>query len=960
MGLTLVTGPANSAKAQVVLERFRAALARAPILVVPRSADAEHYRRELADSGVVLGARVEPFGGLMRELASRAGVGARPIGERAREALVAAAVAGTPLRALAPISRSPTFTGALVRFIAELEARRIEPPRLAAALHAWAVEGTRRRAYADELARLYGAYRRRLDRLGRLDEQLHALATLDALVLDPARWGATPVFLYGFDDLEQIQTDVVETLAHRVGAPVVLSLPGEPGRAALAGRATTLETLRPGADEVIELEALSTYYEDPLLHHLERSLFEPAPARPLPGRAVRLLEGGDRQAEAELVAEEIAGLIAEGFPPGDIAIVTRGAGEEVLAGALEQFAIPYSRRRRGPLATSALGAGLLALLRCAAGDGEASDLIAWLRLCGEPGVDDLEAWVRRSSGGSFGEARAHWRDRHQGRLDSLRGLEAAAGDAGALLDAVAAALDLALAASAPRAAALLDPWEAAAAAAVRRTLGELRELARAHARALGGPGGVARALAEAAIDLAGAGDGGAVSICDALSLRARRVRALFIVAVQDGEFPAPARERPFLGTADRAELAQASGLLLERPPDQLAAERYLFYALCSRPTARLRVSWHSAGDGGDPRAASLFIDDLRDCFEESLYEDRSVRAAGELRFALAPAGRRELERLLDGERHAAAPIAALADPERLAALRASSAYSASALERWADCPVAWLVDRALAAHALEPDSVPQLRGTRAHDVLAVVLSRLAERLGSARLDSGSLQLALELLDEALAQPAEPISPQPIVEATEARRLQIDLARYLRSAAESPGTFVPQRFELGFGMGEESEFAAVELAEGLVLRGRIDRIDVDAAGGEAIVVDYKTGGDVPPVACWRSERRLQQALYMKAAEALLGVEAVGGLYQPLRRADLRPRGAIVADAEPQGPEPFANDRIGRDELGELLTELVELATAIAAELAAGAIEPRPVTCSSRGGCMFPTICRCEYV
>ena len=50
MPLTLVTGPANAAKAQVVLERYRATLARDPILVVPRSADAEHYRRELAQT----------------------------------------------------------------------------------------------------------------------------------------------------------------------------------------------------------------------------------------------------------------------------------------------------------------------------------------------------------------------------------------------------------------------------------------------------------------------------------------------------------------------------------------------------------------------------------------------------------------------------------------------------------------------------------------------------------------------------------------------------------------------------------------------------------------------------------------------------------------------------------------------------------------------------------------------
>ncbi|HUB76110.1 MAG TPA: hypothetical protein VL977_03590, partial [Solirubrobacteraceae bacterium] len=309
MALTLVTGPANSAKAQVVLERYRAALPREPILVVPRAADAEHYRRELADSGTVLGVRVEPFGGLMREIAERSGLAERRLGERGREALAAGAASTTPLQALARMARSPAFPAALVRFVAGLEARRVSPQRLTAALRGWAPEGTRRRAYAEDLAALYGAYRRRLERTGRLDAELHALASLDALILEPLRWRGTPVFLYGFDDLTPLQLDVVETLARRVGAAVVVSLPGEPGRVALAGRAATLEALRPLADELIELEAQAGYYEEPLLHHLERALFEPGAERPRPGRALRLLEGGDRQAEAELVALEIGALL---------------------------------------------------------------------------------------------------------------------------------------------------------------------------------------------------------------------------------------------------------------------------------------------------------------------------------------------------------------------------------------------------------------------------------------------------------------------------------------------------------------------------------------------------------------------------------------------------------------------------------------------------------------------------
>src|SRR5947209_16344928 len=72
MPLTLVLGPANSAKAGEVLGAFAAAANRGAILVVPTSADAAHYGRELAESGAVLGS-VLTFSGLAGEIANRAG-----------------------------------------------------------------------------------------------------------------------------------------------------------------------------------------------------------------------------------------------------------------------------------------------------------------------------------------------------------------------------------------------------------------------------------------------------------------------------------------------------------------------------------------------------------------------------------------------------------------------------------------------------------------------------------------------------------------------------------------------------------------------------------------------------------------------------------------------------------------------------------------------------------------------
>ena len=927
MPLTLVTGPANAAKAHVVLERYRAALAREPILVVPRSVDAEHYRRELAQTGATIGARVEAFSGLIREIASRAGLPERPLGEHARLALARSAVRQTRLRALASAARSPAFAPALGRFLGELASRRIEPARFAAAMRTWAGDGARR-PYADELIALNTAYRARLERLGRVDRELHQRAALDAITLAPERWRATPVFCYGFDDLDPLQLAVIETLAGRVDAPVTLSLPGEAGRNAFAGRAGTLEALRPLAAETIELPPSSDYYEDQTLHYLERTLFEDAAAgAALPGDAVRLLEGGDERAEAELVAEEVRRLVAAGYDPAEIAIVVRTPAADLLADALDAAAIPYSLDRRDRLDASVTGRALLACLRVAADEGDADDLVICAASDGhlDAAKDAFEAKLRRRGITELRAARTIW-EREHGVLRLPDGI-----------DAVEAELDRLLAVGAERRAVLIDPWEGAAAAAARRALAELRELERSDPRAVGGLAGVAAALDGVTVQLA---DGGAgVAVCDPLSLRARRVRALFIYGTQEGVFPAWQREDSFLGAVDRAQI----GLPFGEATDQLAAERYLFYALCSRPTARLYVSWHEANDAGDLTPRSLFVDELCDCFAPALFDQRRTRPAG----ALGWPG--DARRALLGEpRLRAGALAPLADPRRLAALRARRAHSASGLERWADCPVAWLVEHGLRPAQFAPDSIWLTRGNEAHRVLATVFAGLE----AGRLDADSLPRALELMDAAIDERVQRLSPDDAMDSAERRRLRAELARYLDYAAALAGEHVPAALELAFGV-DGAPHEAVELDPALALCGRIDRIDVDDRAGTAIVIDYKSGSTVWGAGSWPGDRRLQAALYMLAVERLLGVEAVGGLYQPLR-AELRARGLIredIAEAEPLA----APDKLDRLEMRTVLEERLASAVAIAAEIDRGEIAPRPVSCG-RDGCRYPAICR----
>ncbi|HEY8866300.1 MAG TPA: hypothetical protein VIM22_05150, partial [Solirubrobacteraceae bacterium] len=634
VSLKLVSGPANSAKARVVLDGVRAALDRDPLLVVPTAEDVDRYRRELAEDGLVFGARVVRFDGLLREVARRAGVTGRPLGDLARERVIAAAIRRAGLRVLAPSAVTPGFAAAAARFLAELTVARVDPARLTSALRTWAGDAEDRRAYAEELAAINRHYVAELERLGRRDTDGWALAALDALRLAPDAWGGTPVFFYGFDDLTPLQRDAVETLALRVDAEVWVSLTYEPGRAAFAGRATTMVELEPLATDHVTLDAAADFYAPAsraALHALERGLFEPAPERGAdPTEAVALLESAGERAEAELVAAEVRHLLATGVPPDEIAVVARSVDDvaRVLEPALAEAGVPIALRRLVPFGHTGVGAGLLALLRCGALDGTAGDALRWLRA---PGVlrvlelaDVVEARARQDTRLTAAEALEGWPadTPPPGGLERVR--RAARSGPAALCEALSGELDRMVAglreAHGPT---LLDAaarTEARAASSARRSLDELAELAAIAPRLAPSPAELAATLAALDVVVGESPGPGRVTVTDPLALRARRVRTLVLCGLQEGAFPRPARPEAFLSDAQRRELAEASGLVLPRHEDTLEVERYLFYAAASRPEERLVLSFRTAEDDGDPAVPSLFVDDVRDLFTPALWE----------------------------------------------------------------------------------------------------------------------------------------------------------------------------------------------------------------------------------------------------------------------------------------------------------------------------------------------------
>ncbi|MGX9671730.1 RecB family exonuclease [Mycobacterium sp. HM-7] len=156
----------------------------------------------------------------------------------------------------------------------------------------------------------------------------------------------------------------------------------------------------------------------------------------------------------------------------------------------------------------------------------------------------------------------------------------------------------------------------------------------------------------------------------------------------------------------------------------------------------------------------------------------------------------------------------------------------------------------------EPSSTAQLRGSLVH----AALEQLYALPASDRVPETALSLVTPAWDAVVAEKpelAEEIAP-------ELRETLLDEARALLSGyyrLEDPTRFDPQCCE---------QRVEVELSDGTLLRGFVDRIDV-APTGELRVVDYKTG-KAPPEA--RALAEFKAMFQMKFyAVALLRIRGV---------------------------------------------------------------------------------------
>jgi ATP-dependent helicase/nuclease subunit B len=429
----------------------------------------------------------------------------------------------------------------------------------------------------------------------------------------------------------------------------------------------------------------------------------------------------------------------------------------------------------------------------------------------------------------------------------------------------------------------------------------------------------------------GAREYGMVYVGSPARARGMSFEVVIVPGLAERVFPRKFTEDPLLPDAMRARVAPGTA----RNEDRVEAERMALRIAAGAARERVMFSYPRVDlDQGRPRVPSFYALEVLRAAEGRLpgFDELARRAACEqaARLGWPAPGNAQLaideaefdlallDRLVDSDpettRGAAhyllganpnlgralrsrarrwlrrwTPADGLVDPapEALAALGrhqlSARPYSPTALQHYAACPYRFLLQ---AIHRLEPREQPEAievidpltRGGLFHEVQFEVLTALRER-GLVPVTGENLDAGHEILDRTLdavaARWREELAPaiervwQDGIES-----IRADLREWLRRAATESGGWIPDRFELAFGLpGREqadpaSSPGAVMVADHLSLRGSIDLVE-RTEGGALRVTDHKTGkvrADDGFVI--GGGKILQPVLYALAAERIL--------------------------------------------------------------------------------------------
>lgn len=368
---------------------------------------------------------------------------------------------------------------------------------------------------------------------------------------------------------------------------------------------------------------------------------------------------------------------------------------------------------------------------------------------------------------------------------------------------------------------------------------------------------------------------GGVIVTDAIRARGLSFHTVFVLGLNDTEFPLLAQEDPILRDYYRFILRDTLGYWINASLDRIDEERLLFYTTLTTATDNLYVLSARKTADGKPAVPSIYVAELARASEQPMQPDEVHRLSGYLSEQLAAC---PLEFLTPKElsyRFILHPDTAeknyreagILTPEKSVSLTAARAvaasgslgvfdglvsygpqlferenakgFSPSALQELGSCPFKYFAKRVLCL--AEPDpllSRQELAANEKGSAMHAILREFYETLGTQQLADGLFDSAVE---EYISRAVAKTYPKdaykrfgiyPVVWELLVEQIRQTLVKFAQEDAKHLDGFLPTYFE---------QEAVAEPTEGLPLRlhGFIDRIDINSAQQTLRIVDYKS-------------------------------------------------------------------------------------------------------------------------
>ncbi len=367
---------------------------------------------------------------------------------------------------------------------------------------------------------------------------------------------------------------------------------------------------------------------------------------------------------------------------------------------------------------------------------------------------------------------------------------------------------------------------------------------------------------------------GGITVTDALRARGLRFKTVFILGLNDKEFPLITAEDPILRDYYRHQLRDTLGYWINASLDRGDEEKLLFYNALTCARENLHVCYARYGQDAKPAVPSVYVAELARVCELNLQADNAPRISGRLseRLANCPAefltpkevsyqivlSTRPVENyrraglLTPPKERSLAAARALAGigtlneydgiitggPEIFARENARG-FSPSALQEVGACPLKYFFNRAL--HLGEPDEPASRhelpadkRGSAYHEILHDFYETLLHQNLTHHLFEAGVATYMEQSISKFYTPKsyEVFGIYPVVWEMILENIREKLTAFAVQDVKQLGTFTPSIFE---------QDVAAQLGADLPikLRGIIDRVDVDTSAHTFYVVDYKS-------------------------------------------------------------------------------------------------------------------------